>query len=103
MLFFILAVLLVGFLIVVLLVRRLFRLDKGGKGSTFYYHSQRRPGTQDGGSRGADACAADASAGNGDDGGDTVVAVEEGELHFKRKKIFDKDEGEYVSYEEVKE
>jgi len=31
------------------------------------------------------------------------VAVEEGELHINRKKIFGKDEGEYVSYEEVKE
>ena len=31
------------------------------------------------------------------------VTAEEGELHPKRKKIFDKDEGEYVDFEEVKE
>lgn len=28
---------------------------------------------------------------------------EEGEIHFKRKKIFTKDDGEYVDFEEVKE
>ena len=34
---------------------------------------------------------------------DGTVTVEEGELHINRKKIFGKDEGEYVPYEEVKE
>ena len=106
MLFLVLVILLVGFLIVVLLVRRLFRVGKdNGKGSTFYYRSQRRPDTWSNGSRNADAytvhAATDSQSSNDDD--EDVVAVEEGELHFKRKKIFDKDEGEYVSYEEVKE
>ncbi|MDO4162765.1 MAG: DUF4834 family protein [Bacteroides sp.] len=31
------------------------------------------------------------------------VTPEEGELHINRKKIFTKDEGEYVDFEEIKE
>lgn len=32
-----------------------------------------------------------------------TVETEEGSLHPKHKKLFDKDEGEYVDYEEIKE
>lgn len=32
-----------------------------------------------------------------------TVQPEEGELHINRKKIFTKDDGEYVDFEEVKE
>lgn len=31
------------------------------------------------------------------------VQPEEGEIHFRRKKLFSKDEGEYVDFEEIKE
>ena len=84
------AVLLVGLVIVVTFVRRLFGRGAGRKQSTTYYYTATN--------RGSSARAS--HAGVSDDG---TVAVEEGELHINRKKIFGKDEGEYVSYEEVKE
>ena len=89
----VLAVLLVGFVIVVTFVRRLFGMGKGRKQTTTYYYTANNPrnGSATNTRRG------DASA------DDDTVAVEEGELHINRKKIFGKDEGEYVSYEEVKE
>lgn len=34
---------------------------------------------------------------------DETAEAEEGEIHIKRKKLFSKDEGEYVDFEEVKE
>lgn len=34
---------------------------------------------------------------------DDTMTPEEGELHPRRKKLFDKDEGEYVDFEEIKE
>lgn len=36
-------------------------------------------------------------------GTDNVITPEEGELHPRRKKIFDKEDGEYVDFEEVKD
>lgn len=88
----VLAVLLVGFVIVVAFVRRLFGMGKGRKQTTTYYSTNNpRNGSATNTRRG------NASA------DDDTVAVEEGELHINRKKIFGKDEGEYVSYEEVKE
>lgn len=86
----ILAVALIGFVMMLTVVRRLFG---GGKG------------------RGQQAGCRTASAGDrkqsrrttatvSDDG---TVVVEEGELHINKKKIFGKDEGEYVPYEEVKD
>ena len=87
----VLAVLLVGFVIVVTFVRRLFGMGKGRKQTTTYYYTTNNPHDSANTRRG------NASA------GDDTVAVEEGELHINRKKIFGKDEGEYVSYEEVKE
>lgn len=90
LLLLILAVLLVGFVIVLTFVRRLMGLGKSKKqSSTYYYNTTRNRGT-----------ASNARSNFADDG---TVAVEEGELHINRKKIFGKDEGEYVSYEEVKE
>ena len=87
----ILAVLLVGFVIVVTFVRRLFGMGKGRKQTTYYYTTN-NPRNDSVNTRRGNAST--------DDG---TVAVEEGELHINRKKIFGKDEGEYVSYEEVKE
>lgn len=89
LLLLILAVLLVGFVIVLTFVRRLMGLGKSKKQSSTYYNTTRNRGT-----------ASNARSNSTDDG---TVAVEEGELHINRKKIFGKDEGEYVSYEEVKE
>ncbi|HIY88370.1 MAG TPA: DUF4834 family protein [Candidatus Bacteroides pullicola] len=88
----VLAVLLVGFVIVVAFVRRLFGMGKGKKQTTTYYYTTRNPRNDSANTRRGNASA-----------GDDTVAVEEGELHINRKKIFGKDEGEYVSYEEVKE
>ncbi|WP_273162255.1 DUF4834 family protein [Bacteroides fluxus] len=34
---------------------------------------------------------------------DKATEPEEGEIHLKRKKLFSKDEGEYVEFEEIKE
>ena len=34
---------------------------------------------------------------------DETTEPEEGEIHLKRKKLFSKDEGEYVEFEEIKE
>ena len=85
----VLAVLLVGFVIVVTFVRRLFGMGK--KQTTTYYYTTRNPRNDSANTR------------RGNASGDDTVAVEEGELHINRKKIFGKDEGEYVSYEEVKE
>lgn len=34
--------------------------------------------------------------------GEPTIIPEEGELHINRKKVFQKDEGEYVDFEEVK-
>ncbi len=87
----VLAVLLVGFVIVVAFVRRLFGMGKGKKQTTTYYYTTRNSRNDSTNTR------------RGNASGDDTVAVEEGELHINRKKIFGKDEGEYVSYEEVKE
>ncbi len=89
----VLAVLLVGFVIVVTFVRRLFGMGKGRKQTTTYYYTTNNP---------RNGSATNTHRGNASADDDTV-AVEEGELHINRKKIFGKDEGEYVSYEEVKE
>ena len=89
----VLAVLLVGFVIVVTFVRRLFGMGKGRKQTTTYYYTTNNP---------RNGSATNTRRGNVSADDDTV-AVEEGELHINRKKIFGKDEGEYVSYEEVKE
>lgn len=79
LLIIILAVVLMGVGILLSVLRGVFRLRKGGG---------QQPRQR--------ATAATVS----DDG---TVTVEEGELHINRKKIFGKDEGEYVSYEEVKD
>lgn len=89
LLLLILAVLLAGFVIVVAFVRRFFAGKGGKRTSASYYY-----GRTDGRTNASNARS------SSDDG---TVAVEEGELHINRKKIFGKDEGEYVSYEEVKE
>lgn len=89
----VLAVLLVGFVIVVAFVRRLFGMGKGRKQTTTYYYTTNNS---------RNGSATNTRRGNASADDDTV-AVEEGELHINRKKIFGKDEGEYVSYEEVKE
>ncbi len=34
--------------------------------------------------------------------GEAIIIPEEGKLHINRKKVFQKDEGEYVDFEEVK-
>ena len=34
-------------------------------------------------------------------GDEAVIIPEEGSLHIKRRKVFDKNEGEYVDFEEV--
>lgn len=88
----ILAVLLVGFVIVVTFVRRLFGMGKGRKQTTYYCTTNNIRNDS-----------ANTRRGNASTTDDGTVAVEEGELHINRKKIFGKDEGEYVSYEEVKE
>ena len=89
----VLAVLLVGFVIVVAFVRRLFGMGNGRKQNTSYFFTTNNS---------RNGSATNTRRGNASADDDTV-AVEEGELHINRKKIFGKDEGEYVSYEEVKE
>ena len=80
----------IGFAIVLNVVRGVFARG-GGKQTT-----ARRPGSTEARSGPERARRTAVS----DDG---TVAVEEGELHINRKKIFGKDEGEYVSYEEIKD
>lgn len=78
----------VGFAIVLNVVRGIFTRG-GGKRTTAYRPD--RNGTRGEAGRTRRTTVSD----------DGTVAVEEGELHINRKKIFGKDEGEYVSYEEV--
>ncbi len=86
----ILAVALIGFAILLRVVRGVFGLGRG--------RGQEASRTAREGYRAQQTRRTTASV--SDDG---TVSVEEGELHINRKKIFGKDEGEYVSYEEVKE
>lgn len=80
----------VGFAIVLNMVRGIFARG-GGKQTTAYRSGGK--GTQGGPQRTRRTSVTE----------DGTVAVEEGELHINRKKIFGKDEGEYVPYEEIKE
>lgn len=87
-----LALLLIGVGFVLSVVRGVFRLGKGRQDRRAAWQ------TAAGASRTEDK-GAQRRATVADDG---TVTVEEGELHINRKKIFGKDEGEYVDYEEVK-
>lgn len=89
LLLILLGVVLIGFVILLNVVRGVFRIG-------------RKPRTS-GQADGFTGQAGQANRTHGTVADDGTVTVEEGELHFKRKKIFDKDDGEYVSYEEVKE
>lgn len=96
LLIIILALVLIGFGILMSVVRGVFRLGKGGRGNRTASWQTGAGATRADDGRREERRRATVS----DDG---TVAVEEGELHINRKKIFGKDEGEYVSYEEVKE
>lgn len=81
----ILAIVFIGIAILLSVVRGVFGFGRG-KNTTAYQRA--------GGAERARRTAVS------DDG---TVTVEEGELHINRKKIFGKDEGEYVPYEEVRD
>lgn len=87
----IIAILIIGLSLIGTVLRSLFGL--GGRRS-----SQSRPYTdgsyRTGGSYSTDNRRTSASS-NGE------VTPEEGELHPKRKKLFSKEEGEYVNFEEI--
>lgn len=86
----ILAIVFIGIAILLSVVRGVFGFGRG-KNTTAY---QRTGGAERTGAERARRTAVS------DDG---TVTVEEGELHINRKKIFGKDEGEYVPYEEVRD
>ena len=84
------AIVFIGIAILLSVVRGVFGFGRG-KNTTAY---QRAGGAERTGAERARRTAVS------DDG---TVTVEEGELHINRKKIFGKDEGEYVPYEEVRD
>lgn len=76
----IIAILLIGLSVIGTIVRSIFGL---GKRHTSTYGTDRQPFNTS--------------------PKDETAEAEEGEIHIKRKKLFSKDEGEYVDFEEVKE
>lgn len=88
----ILAVALIGFGIVLTVVRRLLGMGRGKRQTVYHNTAAASDGNREKARR--------ATATVSDDG---TVTVEEGELHINKQKIFGKDEGEYVPYEEVKD
>lgn len=92
--FFILAILLVGLGFITSLIMRLF--GRGGGHTTFHTTTRTyKPGNGYGPS---DSNRTSSTSSDG------TVETEEGSIHPpKIKKLFGKDEGEYVDYEEVKD
>lgn len=81
---FIIAILILGLSIVVTIVRNILGLGRRRSAASQPYQQARTTRT-------------DATTDEG------TVTAEEGELRPRRKKLFDKDEGEYVDFEEIKE
>lgn len=74
--FIIIAILLIGLSIIASVVHKLFNRSKRQPGG--YSYSHHKTSSEE-------------------------VQPEEGEIHYRRKKLFDKDEGEYVEFEEIRE
>ena len=89
----IIAILLIGLSIIGTVIRGLF--GWGGHRTTF---------SQSGSSQGGNGRYQSGGYSYNDTGSSSeAVQPEEGEIHFQRKKLFSKDEGEYVDFEEIKE
>lgn len=92
--FIIIAIVLLGLGIIASVVLRFFR--RGDRQSTFHTYTRTYTPGNGYGQNGNGRTASSAS--------DDTVQTEEGSIHPpKVKKLFGKDEGEYVEYEEVKE
>lgn len=74
--FIIIAILLIGLSIIASVVHKLFNRGKRQAGG--YSYSDNKTSSEE-------------------------VQPEEGEIHYRRKKLFDKDEGEYVEFEEIRD
>lgn len=100
LLIIILALVLIGFGILMSVVRSVFRLGKGGNAGRQTSNSWQAAA---GASQTAEKERHEGRRPTVNVSDDGTVTVEEGELHINPKKIFGKDEGEYVNYEEVKD
>lgn len=87
----IIAILLIGLSIIGTVIRNLF--GWGGRRTTFSQSSPKGNGPYQSGGYSYNATGQSSEA----------VQPEEGEIHYQRKKLFSKDEGEYVDFEEIKE
>lgn len=92
----IIAILIIGLSIIGTVIRSVFKMGGQRPNNNTYQgnngNGQPRQGYSfNGGQRSATSTSNDG------------VTPEEGELHINRKKIFTKDEGEYVDFEEIKE
>lgn len=90
----IIAVLLIGLSIIGTVIRSIFGF--GGRRSTHTYQNGNGSYQPDRGYSFNDGQQSDFSQGE-------EVEPEEGTIHPKRKKLFSKDEGEYVDFEEIKD